>query len=162
MNGLLKHLKEHKCYHHIIVRKYFTFYLRLKDKQSFLSNQLKDIAKHNKKCYYSKNMISLQNNNVKNVTQYNMKYLLNTSYHHHEILRHIASMFTVIETKLDWSSGYSGILYCLKTERQRDDIYTMFQLRRDMRNKFDDNVFMKIFKASLKLLNIDVNFCKKY
>ena len=50
MNGLLKHLKEHKCYHHTIVCKYFTFYLRLKDKQSFLSNQLKDVTKHNKKC----------------------------------------------------------------------------------------------------------------
>ena len=37
----------------------------------------------------------------------------------------------------------------------------MFQLRRDMCNKFDDNLFMKILKASLKnLSNIDVNFCK--
>ena len=69
-------------------------------------------------------------------------------------------MFTVIETKQDWSSGYSGILYCLKIELECDNNYTMFQLRRDMRNKFDDNVFMKMFKASLKLSNIDVNFCK--
>ena len=107
-------------------------------------------------------MISLQSNNVKNVTTYNMKYLLNTSYHHYEMLRHITSMFTVIETKLDWSSGYSGILYCLKTERQRDDNYTMFQLRRDMRNKLDDNSFKKMFKASLRnLSNVDENFCKK-
>ena len=91
-----------------------------------------------------------------------MKYLLNTLYHHHEMLRHITSMFTVIETKQDWSSGYSGILYCLNIELECDNNYTMFQLRRDMRNKFDDNVFMKMFKASLKLLNIDVNFYKKY
>ena len=38
----------------------------------------------------------------------------------------------------------------------------MFQLRRDMRNKLDDNLFMKMFKASLKnLSNVDDNFCKK-
>ena len=79
------------------------------------------------------------------------------------MLRHITSMFTVIETKLDWSSGYSGILYCLKTELQCDNNYTMFQLRRDMRNKLDDNLFKKMFKASLKnLSNVDGNFCKKY
>ena len=38
----------------------------------------------------------------------------------------------------------------------------MFQLRRDMRNKLDDNLFNKILKASLKnLSNVDDNFCKK-
>ena len=38
----------------------------------------------------------------------------------------------------------------------------MFQLRHDMRNKLDDFLFMKTFKASLKnLSNVDVNFCKK-
>ena len=137
MNGLLKHLKEHKCYHHNIVFQYLIFHLRLKDKQSFLNKQLKDVTKHNKKCYYSKMMIALQNYNL-NVTTYNMKYLLNTSYHHQEMLRHIISMFSVIETVQDWSSGYSGILYCLKTERQCGDNYTMFQLRGDMCNTLDD------------------------
>ena len=100
MNGLLKHLQERKYYHHNIVFQYLTFYLRLKDKQSFLSNQLEDVAKHNKKCYYSK-MVTLQNNNVNNVTTYNMKYLLNTSNHHYEMVRYITSMFIVIETKQD-------------------------------------------------------------
>ena len=120
MNGLLKHIKKYKCYHHINVHRYLTYYLRLKEKQSFLSNQLKDVAKHNTKCYYSKkkiylqinhvknvttyNMnnllnISLQSNHVKNVITYNMKYLLNKSLHHNEILRHITSMCTVSETK---------------------------------------------------------------
>ena len=77
------------------------------------------------------------------------------------MLRHITSIFTVIETNKDWSSGYSGILYYLNTELQCDNNYTIFQLRRDMRNKLDDNLFMKMFKASLKnLSNVDVNFCK--
>ena len=100
MNGLLKYLKEHKCYHHNIFFQYLTFYLRLKDKQSFLSKQEKDVAKHNKKCYYSKKMISLHNYNL-NVTTYTMKYLLNTSHHYQAMLRHIISMFSVIETKQD-------------------------------------------------------------
>ena len=114
------------------------------------------------KCFYSKKKIALQSNHVKNVAINNMKFLLNTSYHYHEKLRYISSMFTVIETKLDWSSGYFSILYCVKTELQCDDNYTMFQLRLDMRNKLDDNLFMKMFKASLKnLSNVDDNFCKK-
>ena len=105
----------------------------------------------------------MQSNHVKNVTTYNIKYLLNTSFHHNEMLRHITSIFTVIETNKDWSSGYSGILYYLNTELQCDNNYTIFQLRRDMRNKLDDNLFMKIFKASLKnLSNDDDNFGKKY
>ena len=111
MNGLLKHLKKHKCYHYITVHKYLFFYLQLKEKQYFPSNQLKNVAKHNKKVYYSKKMISLQSNHVKNVTTHNMKHLLNTSYYHHEMSRHITSMFTVIETKQYWSSGFSGMLY---------------------------------------------------
>ena len=142
MNGLLKHLQMHKCYHHNIVFQYLTFYLRLKDKQSFLSKQLKDVAKHNKNCYYSKKMNKMHIHNL-NVTTYNMNCLLNTSYHHQEMLRHIASMFTVIETKQDWSSGYYGILYCLKTVCQYADKYIMFQLRRDMRKKLDEYLFMK-------------------
>ena len=106
-------------------------------------------------------IISLQNYNL-NVTTYNMKYLLKTSYHHQEMLRYITSMFAVIETKQEWSSGYSGILYCLKTERQCDDNSTMFQLRRDMRNKLDDNSFKQIFKASLEnLSNVIKTFVKK-
>ena len=71
-------------------------------------------------------------------------------------------MFTVIETKQDWSSGYYGILYCLKTVCQCADKYTMFQLRRDMRNKLNDISFMKKLKSSLKILsNVDDNFYKK-
>ena len=50
MNGLMNHLEEHKCYHHIIVHKYLTFYQQLKEKYSHLCNQLKDVDKHNKKC----------------------------------------------------------------------------------------------------------------
>ena len=45
-----------------------------------------------------------------------MKCLLNTSLHHNEMLRHITSMFTVSETTEDFSSGYYGIIYSLKTE----------------------------------------------
>ena len=71
-------------------------------------------------------------------------------------------MFSVIETKPDWSSGYYGILYCLRTVYQCDDNYTMFQLRRDMPKKLDEHLFMKKFKESLKnLSNDDDNFCKK-
>ena len=98
MNGLLKHIKKYKCYHHISVHKYLTYYLRLKGKQSFLSNQLKDVAKNKTECYYSKKKISLQSNHVKNVTTYNIRYLSNTSLHHNEVLRHIPSMSTVTET----------------------------------------------------------------
>ena len=86
-----------------------------------------------------------------NVTISSMNYLLNTSYHHQEMLRHIISMFSVIETKPEWSSGYYGILYCSKTVYQCDDKYTMFQLRRDMRDKLDENLFMKKLKSSLKI-----------
>ena len=71
-------------------------------------------------------------------------------------------MFTVIETKTDWSSGYLGILYCLSSVHECDKNYTMFQLRRDMRNKLNDNSFMKKLKLSLKnLSNVDDNFWKK-
>ena len=92
-----------------------------------------------------------------------MKYLLNTSLYHREILRNITSMFTVIETKQDWSSGYSGILYCLKTELQCENNYTIFHLRRDMRNNLDEILFMKMFKASLNCFsNIVVNFFLRF
>ena len=73
-----------------------------------------------------------------------MKYLLNSSLHHKEMVRYISSIFTVSETKEDWNSGYSGILYCLKSELQCANNYTMFQLRCDMRNKLDDDLFIKI------------------
>ena len=50
----------------------------------------------------------------------------------------------------------------LKTVCQCGDKYTLFHLRRDMRKKLDDNLFMKKLKASLKnLSNVDDNFCKK-
>ena len=91
-----------------------------------------------------------------------MKDLLNTSLHRNEMLRHITSMFTVSETKEGWISGYFSILYYLKTKLLCDNNYKMLQLRRDMRNKLDDFLFMKMFKASLKnLSNVDFNFCKK-
>ena len=102
------------------------------------------------KCFYSKKKIALQSNHVKNVTTYTMKYLLNTSSHHHEMFRHSTSMFTVTETILDRSSRYFGILYCLKTELKCQSDYKMFQLRCDMCNKPDDDLFMKLFKPSLK------------
>ena len=91
-----------------------------------------------------------------------MNYLLNTSLHHRKMSRHNTSMFTVSETKEDWSSGYSGILHCLKTELQCDNDYTMFQLRCDLRNKLDDDLFMEIFKLPLNNLSkVDVNLCSK-
>ena len=96
------------------MQEYFTFYLTLKNKQSHLSNLLKDVVKHNTICLYSKKKITFQSNHIKNATTYNMKYLLNTSLHHNEMLRHITSMFTVTETKEYSSSGYSGILFFLK------------------------------------------------
>ena len=158
MNDLLKHLKNHNCNHHNIVFQYLTFYLRLKDKQSFLSKQLKDVAKHNEDCFYSEKMKKIHINNM-NVTTFNMNYLLNTSYHHQEMLRNITSMFSVIETKTDWSSGYLGILYCLRSVHECDETYTMFKLRCDMRDKLIDKPFMKKLKASLN--NVDDNICKK-
>ena len=100
MKGLINHLKKHTCNHHIIVHKHLNFCLHL-EKKSHLSNQLKDVAKHNTKCCYSKKKISLQSNHVNNITTYNMKYLLDTSLHHNEMLRHITSMFTISETKED-------------------------------------------------------------
>ena len=91
-----------------------------------------------------------------------MNYLLNTSLHHRKMSRHNTSMFTVSETKEGWISGYFSILYYLKTKLLCDNNYKMLQLRRDMRNKLDDFLFMKMFKASLKnLSNVDFNFCKK-
>ena len=102
-------------------------------------------------CYYSEKNTSLQSNYVKNVTTYNMKYLLNSSLHHEEMVRYISSIFTIIETKEDWSSGYSGILYCLKTESQCENNYQMFQLRKHMRDKFNEKLFLKMFKASVKI-----------
>ena len=161
MNELLKHLKMHKCYHHNIVFQYLTFYLRLKDKHSFLSKQLKDVAKHNENCFYSEKMKQMHTNNL-NVTTFNMNYLLNTSYHRQEMLRNIISMFSVITIKTDWSSGYFGILYCLRSVHECDENYTMFQLRCDMRDKLNDKLFMKKLKASLNnLSNVDDNICKK-
>ena len=162
MNGLMKHLKNQKCKHHIIVHKYLSYYLHLKKKQSHLSNQLKDVAKHKSVCYHSEKNTSLQSNNVKNVTTYNMKYLLKSSLHHEEMVRYITSIFTIIETKDDWSSGYSGILYCLKTESQCDNNYELFQLRKHMRDRFKDKLFLKMFKASVKNLSkVDGTFLSK-
>ena len=78
------------------------------------------------------------------------------------MLMHITSMFTVTETKKDWSSKYFGILYSLKIELKYDSDCKIFQLRCYMCNKLDDHSFMKIFKSSLNnLSNVDDNFCKK-
>ena len=82
-----------------------------------------------------------------------MKYLLNTSFHHKEMLRHITSKFIVTETKVDWSSGYSAILYCLKIELKCEPNYSMFNFRRDMYNKFNDESFIDMLKVSLKSLS---------
>ena len=82
-----------------------------------------------------------------------IKYLLNTSFHHKEMLRHITSKFIVTETKVDWSSGYSAILYCLKIELKCESNYSMFNFRRDMYNKFNDESFIDMLKVSLKSLS---------
>ena len=59
-----------------------------------------------------------------------MKYLLNSSLHHKETVRYITSIFIVSETKEDTSSGYSGILYCLKTESECENDYKCFSLEK--------------------------------
>ena len=113
-------------------------------------------------CYYSEKNTSLQSNHVKNVTTYNMKYLLNSSLHHEEMVRYISSIFTIIETKEDWNSGHSGILYYLKTESQCENDYQMFQLRKHMRDKLNEKLFLKMLKASVKNLSkVDGIFLNK-
>ena len=110
MKEQMKHLKAYKVNHHVIVHKYLMFYLYLKTNKSHLNNQLKDDIKYNTKCFYSKTKIAFQSNHVKNVTTYNMKYLLKTSSHHNKMFRNITSMFTVTETIHQWNSTYPSIL----------------------------------------------------
>ena len=105
----MKHLKAYKVNHHVIVHKYLMFYLYLKTNKSHLNNQLKDDIKYNTKCFYSKTKIAFQSNHVKNVTTYNMKYLLKTSSHHNTMFRNITSMFTVTETIHQWNITYPSI-----------------------------------------------------
>ena len=78
------------------------------------------------------------------------------------MLRYITSKFIVTETKVDWSSGYSAILYCLKIELKCEPNYSMFNFRRDMYNKFNDKSFIDMVKVSLRNLSkIAGNFSKR-
>ena len=139
----MKYLNTHKCNHHVIVHKYLTFYLYLKNNRSILSDRLKDVAKTNTECFSSKKKkITLQSNQV----TYNMKYLVNTPFHYKELMRHITSKFIVTETKVDWSSGFSIILYCFKTELKYQATYSLFRFRRDMHNKFNGKPFIDMLK----------------
>ena len=91
-----------------------------------------------------------------------MKYLLNTSFHHKEMLRCITSIVTITETKDDWSSGYFDILYCLKTELKCKSNYYMFNFRRDKHNKLNDQSFISMLKLPLiNLSKVDNKFYKK-
>ena len=64
------------------------------------------------------------------------------------MLRHINSKFIVNKTKVDCSSGYFAILYCLKTELKCEPNYSMFHFRRDIYNKFNDKSFINMLNVS--------------
>ena len=130
MSNLIAHTQTHnKCIHHKILNQYLSYYKSYKQRRPLLKNQLK------------------------NVMNGSMKFIINTPFHEDEFNSHLYDNFVIEDVKSDGNCGFNAIIKCLRNLDIVTDNFDWVTLRKTMFDKMNEKEFLNLFTLSKPDLN---------